>query len=162
MNNNDTLRMFRYALDLSDKAMLELFQLSDYALDRTDLDAFLKREEEEGCIICSDHVVELFFDGLILQRRGPQKNPPAEPKAPAPKLNNNEVLKKIKIALQLTSEDMQVILLSAGMALSKSEFNALLQRKSHKNYKLCGDQVLRNFLKGLALKYRKTKPNKVD
>ena len=74
-------------------------------------------------------------------------------------LNNNEsvnniLLKKVKIALALTSEDMLDILEEAGVMITKGELSAVLRKEGHKNYKECGDRYARNFLKGLALKYR--------
>ncbi len=64
------------------------------------------------------------------------------------------MLKKLKIALALTSEDMVDILEEAGVTITKSELGALLRKEGHKNYKPCGDRYARNFLKGLAYKYR--------
>ncbi len=151
MLNNDILRMFRYALDLSDQQVINILALSEQTLDRAALTNLLRKEDEAEFIACSDRLLQGFFDGLILQRRGP-------PKEGAPlvvkRMDNNEVLKKIKIALKLTSEDIQAMLWAAGLSLSKSEVGALLQRETHKNFKVCGDQVMRNFLKGLALRYR--------
>ena len=67
---------------------------------------------------------------------------------------NNLLLKKVKIALTLTNEDMLEILESAGVTVSKSELSAVLRKEGHRNYKPCGDRYARNFLKGLALRYR--------
>ena len=60
----------------------------------------------------------------------------------------------MKIALALTSEDMLDILEAAGVIITKGELGAVLRKEGHKNYKECGDRYARNFLKGLALKYR--------
>ena len=67
---------------------------------------------------------------------------------------NNLLLKKVKIALALTSEDMLEILEDAGVIISKGELSAVLRKEGHKNYKPCMDRYARNFLKGLAMKYR--------
>jgi uncharacterized protein YehS (DUF1456 family) len=56
--------------------------------------------------------------------------------------------------MELQEEDMLGILKQAGSPVSKSELSALFRKAGHKNYKECGDQFLRNFLKGLALRYR--------
>ncbi|MDX8367762.1 DUF1456 family protein, partial [Cytobacillus sp. IB215665] len=63
-------------------------------------------------------------------------------------------LKKVKIALSLTSEDMIEILEDAGVIITKGELGALLRKEGHKNYKVCGDRYARNFLKGLTIRYR--------
>lgn len=67
---------------------------------------------------------------------------------------NNIVLKKLKIALKLTSDDILDILDDAGVYLSNSELSAVMRKEDHRNYKVCGDRYIRNFLKGLALNYR--------
>ena len=71
-----------------------------------------------------------------------------------PKCGNNIVLKKLKIALSLTAEEVISILNLAGVSLSKGELSAVLRKEGHKNYRECGDRYLRNFLKGLAIQYR--------
>jgi len=63
-------------------------------------------------------------------------------------------LKKVKIALALTTEDMLDLFEKAGITVTKGELGALLRKEGHKNYKECGDKFARNFLKGLAIKYR--------
>jgi uncharacterized protein YehS (DUF1456 family) len=68
---------------------------------------------------------------------------------------NNVFLKKVKIALSLTSEDMLDILKAAGANLSNSELSAVLRRDGQRNYKECGDRYVRSFLKGLTIRYRK-------
>ena len=55
---------------------------------------------------------------------------------------NNILLKKLKIALVLTSEDMLLILQQAGVVRSKGELSAVLRKEEHKNYKVCGDCYL--------------------
>ena len=64
------------------------------------------------------------------------------------------MLKKLKIALSLTSDDMLNLLDEAGVRVSKGELSAILRKEGHRNYKPCGDRYARNFLKGLMLRYR--------
>jgi len=73
-------------------------------------------------------------------------------------LANNDILKKIRIALELKEADMLAVFQLAGFPTSKSELTALFRTKGHENYKECGDQLLRNFLKGLTLKFRDADP----
>jgi uncharacterized protein YehS (DUF1456 family) len=61
----------------------------------------------------------------------------------------------VKIALALTSEDMLEILEEAGIIITKGELGAVLRKEGHRNYKVCGDRYARNFLKGLAIRYRR-------
>lgn len=104
-------------------------------------------------------MLESFLNGFIIFKRGYQDPKPGQSIQPAPSLNNHEtvnniLLKKLKIALSLTSEDMIDILKKAGINITKGELSALLRKAGHKNYKECGDKYARNFLKGLAIKYR--------
>jgi uncharacterized protein YehS (DUF1456 family) len=64
------------------------------------------------------------------------------------------ILKKIRIALELREEDILSALKEGGMEISKSELGALFRAPDHRNFMACGDQLLRNFLKGLTVKYR--------
>jgi len=67
---------------------------------------------------------------------------------------NNDILKKLRIALKLKDTDILEILKLAGMELSATELGALFRAPDHRNYKECGDQVLRRFLDGLIIKMR--------
>jgi len=37
--------------------------------------------------------------------------------------------------------------------ISSSELSAFFRKKAHRHYRVCKDQILRKFLKGLQLKY---------
>ncbi|MDD5404786.1 MAG: DUF1456 family protein, partial [Sulfuricella sp.] len=63
-------------------------------------------------------------------------------------------LKKLRVAFELKEEDMHKVLELAGFGVSKPELSALFRQKGHKNYRACGDQLLRNFLKGLVIRLR--------
>ncbi len=75
-------------------------------------------------------------------------------------LTNNDILKKIRVALELKDEDVVNILKLAEFEISKSELNALYRKPDHPNYKECGDQLLRNFLNGLIIYKRGPMPPK--
>ena len=70
------------------------------------------------------------------------------------RISNNVVLKKLRVAFQLKDEDMQEVFAGAGFPVSKPELSALFRQPGHKNYRACGDQLLRAFLKGLTLRVR--------
>ena len=75
-------------------------------------------------------------------------------------LTNNDILKKLRVALELKDEDVVKILKLADFDISKSELNALYRKPDHPNYKSCGDQLLRNFLNGLIIYKRGPMPPK--
>ena len=135
MTNNDVFRRLRYTLDLSNPAVLEIFRLSGKNLVQSDFMALLKKEGEEGYQECSDALLEAFLDGLIELKRGKRGGEPAGTPASKNPLSNNEILKKIRIALELKEADMLAVFKLAGFPTSKSELSALFRAKGHENFK---------------------------
>ncbi|GFE60117.1 DUF1456 family protein [Geobacter sp. AOG2] len=156
MTNNDLLRSLRYALKLDGETIAELCALGGHEIKPIDVLKLLKKEEETGFAVCADTVMGAFLDGLIVSRRGAQEPKPGVVKAPEAALNNNLILRKLRIALELNEEGMLAVLAKAGVQLSKSELSAMFRAKGHRNYKPCGDQFLRNFIRGLTLGGGKT------
>lgn len=154
MINNDVLRSVRYMLDLSDNRVVEITKLSDadIPIDKSDVQAFLKKDDEEGYAECSNQVLAHFLDGLVFYYRG--KNESLQPRPIEKRVTNNVVMKKLRVAFQLKDVDMHQAFLDAGFPISKPELTALFRQPGHKNFRLCGDQLLRNFLKGLTLRVR--------
>jgi uncharacterized protein YehS (DUF1456 family) len=154
MINNDVLRAIRYMLDLSDGKVVEITHLADanFPISKEDVQSFLKKDEEPGYAECSNAVLAHFLDGLVIQRRGRDESLP--PRPVEKRVTNNVVLKKLRVAFELKDVDMHQILESAGLPVSKPELSALFRQADHKNFKLCGDQLLRNFLKGLTMRTR--------
>ena len=66
-------------------------------------------------------------------------------------MSNNDVMKKLRVALQLNDEEIVKILQMADFKISKSELGAIFRKDDHPNFKPCGDQLLRNFLNGLII-----------
>lgn len=154
MTNNDILRRFRYALDISNPKMLEIFRTAGQEIDQTTLLALLKKEGEDGFLDCSNSLLEGFFDGFITVRRGRQEGTPPKSSHSGKERTNNIILRKMRIALEMKDEDMLAVMGLAGVSVTKSELGALFRNKEHKNYKECGDQFLRSFLNGLTHRYR--------
>ncbi|TAA40157.1 DUF1456 family protein [Pseudoxanthomonas winnipegensis] len=154
MITNDVLRSVRYMLDLSEPKLIEIAQLADptFSIDRAQLQAALKKEDEEGFAPCSDALLAHVLDGLIVQFRGRDETQPLRPVET--RVTNNLVLKKLRVAFQLKDVDMHAIFEAAGFPVSKPELSALFRQPDHKNYRPCGDQLLRAFLKGLTLRLR--------
>jgi uncharacterized protein YehS (DUF1456 family) len=163
MTTNDVLRRLCFALKLSDPAMLEMLELAGKPQEKELWAAYFIKEEEPGYTSCPDAVLEALLDGMIVKYRGrkedapggsPQQSSNDTTKAPGIRsssiLDNNMILKKLRIALELKEEDLMAIMKLAGVELSTHELSALFRKKDHKNYKPCMDQFLRNFLAGLA------------
>lgn len=166
MENNDILIRLRYAQDIKNIDMVEIFKLGGVKVTKEDVLNMLRKPEEvygeidveegEEYIKCNNRMLESFLNGFITFKRGKQDPKPGQPETPALTNEhvNNMLLKKLKITLALTSEDMLDIFKMAGITVTKGELGALLRKPGHKNYKECGDKFARNFLKGLAAKYR--------
>lgn len=75
-------------------------------------------------------------------------------------MTNNDIFKKLRVALQLRDDEIVEILALVDFRISKSELGAFFRREDHPNYKECGDQILRNFLNGLVIHLRGPKPTK--
>jgi len=69
-------------------------------------------------------------------------------------MSNNDILKKLRVALKLRDDDIIHILSLMDFRITKTELGALFRREDHPNYKECGDQILRNFLNGLVIYLR--------
>ena len=159
MNNNDILRRLRYAFDFSNKAASELFELdpsSNVTMTQSGFMARICKDDDPDFIACSDSELCAFLDGLIVSKRG-LREPASAPKTlPADfRLSKNDILKKLRITMTFKEQDMLATLEQGGSTLSKGELGALFRNPSHKHYRACGNQVLRNFIKGLTLQLRK-------
>lgn len=75
-------------------------------------------------------------------------------------MTNNDILKKLRVALKLIDDDIIKILALVDFRISKSELGAFFRREDHPKYVECGDQILRNFLNGLVIHLRGPMPPK--
>lgn len=76
-------------------------------------------------------------------------------------MSNNDILKKLRVALHLRNDDIIEILKLVDFEISKSELGAIFRNEDHPNFKPCGDQLLRNFLNGLII-YKRGKKETTD
>ena len=74
-------------------------------------------------------------------------------------MNNNDIFKKLRVALMLRDDQIVEILQLVDFRITKSELGAFFRDEKHENFMECGDQVLRNFLNGLIIHLRGTKEN---
>lgn len=152
MINNDVLRSLRYLLDISDAQMAKIVELSGRSTSEAEVTPLLKKDDEEGYQACPDELMAHFLDGLVVFKRGKDDSRPALPlELP---VTNNMVLKKLRVAFELKEDDMHAIMQSVDFPVSKPEMSALFRKFGHSNYRPCGDQFLRNFLRGLTLRMR--------
>lgn len=152
MNNNDILRRIRYTFDFGDSKMMAVFGLAGPEVSRAQISDWLKKEDDPDYRKCSDQQLATFLNGLIIDKRGKKDGPQPEPET---HLSNNIIFRKLRIALNLQAEDVLKLVNRGDFRISKHELSAFFRKPGHKHYRECKDQVLRNFLKGMQLEYRR-------
>ena len=151
MTNNDILRRIRYLFDFSDLKMIALFKLSNYDVQKAEVSDWLKKEGDPLLIEITDKELAIFLNGLIIEKRGKREGPQPEPEDP---LSNNMILRKLKIALDLKTDDILDLFALIDKRISKHELSAFFRNPDNKSYRHCMDQYLRNFLNALQIKYK--------
>ncbi|MGJ3236905.1 DUF1456 family protein [Marivirga sp.] len=152
MTNNDILKRIRYVFDYSDEEMMAIFDSADYKVSRSLVTDWLKNDDHDEFKEIYDDQLATFLNGLINTKRGKREG--EQPK-PEKLLDNNTILKKLKIALNLKTEDVLEVFKLAGKPISPHEVTAFLRNPKQQQFRPFLDQYLRNFLNGLQLKYRK-------
>jgi len=152
MDNNDILRRLRYAFDFDDHKMMALFKMGGMEATRAETSDWLKKDIDPAYVALTDFQLAVFLNGFIIDRRGKKEGPQPVPEK---RLNNNLVLRKLKIALNLKDDDIIQLLQLVGFKLSKPQLSAFFRKPDDQRYRECKDQIIRNFLKSLQGKYRK-------
>lgn len=160
MHPNEVLRRIRYIFDYEDTKMIQLFGLGGEAVTRAQVSDWLKREDADSFREISEVLLASFLNGLIIDKRGKKDG---ETPKPETELDNNLVLKKVKIALALKSDDIIALFKSQGKSVSEHELSAFLRNPKQSQYREFQDQYIRVFLDGLKDKHRgkkKVEPKK--
>ena len=103
MNYNDILRRLRYSFDFSDEQMIKIFEMGGLKTDRATVSNWMKKEESDDYEELVAKNLTIYLNGLISFKRGER---PGGPPKPEKYLTNNLILKKLKIALELSTEDI--------------------------------------------------------
>ncbi|CNT70716.1 Protein of uncharacterised function (DUF1456) [Salmonella enterica subsp. enterica serovar Bovismorbificans] len=148
MLSNDILRSVRYILKANNTDLARILALGNVDATLEQIAIWLRKEEEEGFQRCPDIVLSSFLNGLIYEKRGKDEAAPAL--TAERRINNNIVLKKLRIAFSLKTDDILAILTGQLFRVSMPEITAMMRAPDHKNFRECGDQFMRYFLRGLA------------
>jgi len=151
MTNNDVLRRIRYIFDLDDSKMMAIFGLAGLEVTRAEISDWLKKDDDPDYQRCSDEQFATYLNGLIIEKRGKKDGPQPVPER---QLNNNIIFRKLKIAFNLQADEILSLVNQGDFRISKHELSAFFRKPGHRHFRECKDQVLRNFLKGLQIKYR--------
>ena len=146
MDNNDVFRRIRYIFDYKDSKMIELFGMADLKVTRSEISNWLKSEDDKAFRLMTDNKLAYFLNGLIIEKRGKREGPQPIPEET---LTNNIIFKKLKIALDLKTDDILKMFILLDKRISEHELSALFRNPKHRKYRECNDQYLRNFLNGI-------------
>ena len=149
MKNNDIIRRLRYILSINDLGIFDIMRLSGSEEKRSVIRCWFLKDDHPEFQSCPNKQFQIFLNGLIIQKRGSLKQESHYDLD----IDNNFILKKLRIIFNLTTDDIIDLLLSENYKLGKHEMSAFFRSPSHKNYRLCKDQILRNFLNALQKKY---------
>lgn len=152
MTNNDVFKRIRFIEDFTNLQLIDVFNEVDFKVEQEVIKAWQKKEDQPEFKMITDVELALFLNGLINIKRG--KKPGAKPPLET-ELENNDVLKKLKIAYQLTSDDILKLFKSKGKKVSKNELGAFLRNPDQAQYRVLQDQYLRNFMSALQVHLKK-------
>lgn len=139
--------------------MMAIFASADLPVNREQVSAWLKKDDDSDFVKCHDVVLATFLNGLINEKRGKKPGPQHPPEK---RLTNNIILTKLKIAFNLKSEDIIELFAKENLTVSKPELSAFSRKPDHQHYRECKDQFLRNFLQGLDHLYHVKRRAKVQ
>ena len=148
MDNNDVFRKIRYIFDYNDSKMIELFGLADLKVTRSEVSNWLKQDEDKAFVALPDKKLATFLNGFIIEKRGKREGP--QP-IPEDQISNNIILKKLKIALDLKTDDILKMFILMDRRISEHELSAFFRNPKHRKYRPCNDQYLRNFLNAIPI-----------
>lgn len=155
MTNNDILKRIRYMFDFKDYKMAKIFQLGGRKLEDSTLEEWMRTDDDEDEIVpLRDQELAIFLNGLIILKRGARDPQPPKPEE---RLSNNLVLKKLKIALSITSDQIVEMYAAIGKNIGVHELNAALRNPKQRQYRDFQDQYLRQFMNALQHFYRPKK-----
>ena len=151
MTNNDILRRLRYMFDYSDLDMKAIFKLANYDVEIARVGDWLRSEDDPLLVEMKSKELSIFLNGLIIKKRGKREGPQPKPES---SLTNNMILRKLKIALNLRTDDIVDLFALIDKRISKHELSAFFRNPNNRSYKPCMDQYLRNFFNALQSKYK--------
>jgi len=147
VTTNEILKKIQTIETLTSTQIYEIFQLSDYNITENRIEGYLRNRGDKEYLDCGAQALGNFLDGLIKYKRG-YKNNNRSDKEPLI-LNNNLIMKKLRIAYDLKESDLYEIFDIAGINITKSELSSIFRSETHKRFRLCPDSVFKLFLDAL-------------
>ncbi|MEZ9655273.1 DUF1456 family protein [Vibrio splendidus] len=151
MTNNEILRRIQHALNLKNAQIIKAIEQTDVTVAHDQVINWLKDDNDKSCSKMKDKELAVFLNGFINLKRGKKEGEQPKPEVA---LTNNMIFMKLRIALNMKAEDVLDILEVVGISLSKYEIGAYFRKPENKNYKVCEDQLLCDFLNGVQFTNR--------
>ncbi|MCX2759498.1 DUF1456 family protein [Vibrio sp. Sgm 22] len=151
MTNNEILRRIQHALNLKNAQIIKAIEQADVTVAHDQVINWLKNDNDKSCSKMKDKELAVFLNGFINLKRGKKEGEQPKPEVA---LTNNMIFMKLRIALNMKAEDVLDVLEVVGISLSKYEIGAYFRKPENKNYKVCEDQLLCDFLNGVQFTNR--------
>ncbi|MEZ8860971.1 DUF1456 family protein [Vibrio sp. 10N.247.311.51] len=151
MTNNEILRRIQHALNLKNAQIIKAIEQADVTVAHDQVINWLKDDNDKSCSKMKDKELAVFLNGFINLKRGKKEGEQPKPEVA---LTNNMIFMKLRIALNMKAEDVLDVLEVVGICLSKYEIGAYFRKPENKNYKVCEDQLLCDFLNGVQFTNR--------
>ncbi|MDN3631283.1 DUF1456 family protein [Vibrio lentus] len=151
MTNNEILRRIQHALNLKNAQIIKAIEQADVIVAHDKVINWLKEDNDKSCATMKDKELAVFLNGFINLKRGKKEGEQPKPEVA---LTNNMIFMKLRIALNMKAEDVLDVLEVVGVSLSKYEIGAYFRKPENKNYKVCEDQLLCDYLNGVQFTNR--------
>ncbi|KII78609.1 DUF1456 family protein [Vibrio renipiscarius] len=151
MTNNEILRRIQHALNLKNAQLIKAFEQADMTVTHDQMNNWLKEENEKSFSKMKDKELAVFLNGFINLKRGKKEGEQPKPEL---QLTNNMIFMKLRIALNMKVDDVLDALEVVGITLSKYEIGAYFRKTDNKNYKVCSDELLCDFLNAVQFSQR--------
>jgi uncharacterized protein YehS (DUF1456 family) len=147
VNPSQIIQEIKSALNLNRTQILHLYELEDFYMSKERLDAILKNPSKKGAKNATYEELGVFLDGLISFKRGKKGNNTNSDEEII--LDNNLILKKLRVALNLKEYEIALIFELADFKISNSAIKDIFRNQNHPKYKECDNKTLKAFLEGL-------------
>jgi uncharacterized protein YehS (DUF1456 family) len=150
MDNNFIFYKLRKTFQWDEEKIGDLFASVDYRVPPPTIFAWMKQEQYEGFQEMPDEALAALLNAFIIERRGLKDGKLPEIES---SLNNNMIFRKLRIALNLKDDEIIAIMALADLRIGKAELGSFFRDPKHHNFRHCKDQFLRNFIRGMQIKY---------
>ncbi len=145
MKPSEIIKSIKEALELNRGQILHMYELEEYPMSQERLDSILKNRSKKNSANATYEELGVFLDGLVSYKRGKSNTPPPQDVV----LDNNLVIKKLRVALNLKEFEIEMIFELADFKISKTAIKNIFRSPTHPKYQECDNRILEAFLAGL-------------